>query len=67
MVRVKIAMIGAGDIGGTLAHLIDLKEPGGVDPPSAGALVENAVDERFEAVRNPDLDRCDGMAPAIGR
>src|ERR1700730_7132865 len=58
MARPKIALIGAGQIGGTLAHLIGLKEPGdvvlfdiaeGIPQGKALDLIESSPVDGFDA------------------
>ena len=67
MARPKIALIGAGQIGGTLAHLAALKELGDVvlfdiaeGTPQGKALdiAQSGPSEKFDAAMKGNICRC---------
>jgi malate dehydrogenase len=56
MARNKIALIGAGNIGGTLAHLIGLKELGGVAAGKALDIMQSSPVDGFDATMTGGSD-----------
>ena len=71
MARTKIALIGAGMIGGTLAHLIGLKELGDVvmfdiaeGMPLFDAILSGSA-RRFRAIFLTSITTVGGLAPLI--
>ena len=57
MGRAKIALIGAGNIGGTLAHLAAMKELGDIVVFDIAQVTANGLSQPEEHQRKTDWDR----------
>ena len=59
----KISLIGAGQIGGTLAHLISIKELGDVGPIQGGGTADDLMNEL--GLDDVDVDMTDEQLEAM--